>query len=232
MGLHRLFWVPKGFEPRDGAYVRYPAEEMYAILALESVRNRAVIVGEDLGTVPGYVRPSLARHKIQRMYVLQFEVTPDEKKALPEPAVDSLAALNTHDMPPFTAFWEGLDVQDRVDLGLLDKQGAIAELNSRSKLRDSLLRYLCPDGRKSTNPSIVEVLKAALKFLGENPNRLAMVNLEDLWFEKQPQNVPGTCEERPNWKRKSRYSLQQITEMKDVGEMLETLDSARRRKEV
>ncbi len=232
MNLHRLFWVPKGFEPRDGVYVRYPAEEMYAILALESVRNRALIVGEDLGTVPGYVRPSLARHKIQRMYVLQFEAAPDEKKALPEPAVDSLAALNTHDMPPFTAFWEGLDVQDRVDLGLLDKQGAIAELNSRSKLRDALLRYLCPDGRKASNPSIVEVLKATLKFLGESPNRLAMVNLEDLWFEKQPQNVPGTCEERPNWKRKSRYSLQQITEMKDVGEMLETLDSARRRKEV
>ena len=232
MGLHRLFWVPKGFEPRDGAYVRYPAEEMYAILALESVRNRALIVGEDLGTVPGYVRPSLARHKIQRMYVLQFEVAPDEKRALPEPSVDSLAALNTHDMPPFTAFWEGLDVQDRVDLGLLDKQGAIAELNSRSKLRDALLRYLCQDGRNATNPSIVEVLKAALKFLGESPNRLAMVNLEDLWFEKQPQNVPGTCDERPNWKRKSRYSLQQITEMKDVGEMLETLDSARRRKEV
>jgi 4-alpha-glucanotransferase len=232
MGLHRLFWVPKGFEPRDGAYVHYPAEEMYAILALESARNQALIVGEDLGTVPGYVRPALARHKVQRMYVLQFEVAPDEKKALPGPQEDSLAALNTHDMPPFAAFWEGLDVQDRVDLGLLDKEGAICELNNRSKLRNALVRFLCADGRSQSNPSIVDVLKASLNFLGESHNRMAMVNLEDLWFEKQPQNVPGTCEERPNWKRKARYSLRQITGMAEIGAMLETLDSARRKKEV
>lgn len=231
MALHRLFWVPKGFEPRDGAYVRYPAEEMYAILTLESVRNKAVIVGEDLGTVPGYVRPALARHKIQRMYVMQFEVAPDEKIALPGPLEDSLAALNTHDMPPFAAFWEGLDVQDRVDLGLLDKDGAITELNKRSKLRNALVRFLCPDGRKRRDPSIVEVMKAALEFLGRSRNRMAMVNLEDLWYEKQPQNVPGTCEERPNWKRKARYSLHQFTGMPEVGEMLEMLDNSRRRKE-
>ena len=232
MGLHRLFWVPKGFEPRDGVYVRYPAEEMYAILALESVRNRALIVGEDLGTVPGYVRPALARHKVQRMYVMQFEVSPDEKHALPAPHEDSLAALNTHDMPPFAAFWEGVDVQDRVDLGLLDKEGAIAELNSRSKLRDALVRFLCSNGRKRKNPPIVDVMRASLEFLGKGHNRMAMVNLEDLWFEKQPQNVPGTCEERPNWRRKARYSLRQITEMEDVGKMLKALDRSRRIKEV
>jgi 4-alpha-glucanotransferase len=232
MGLHRLFWVPRGYEPRDGAYVGYPADEMYAILALESVRNRALIVGEDLGTVPGCVRPALARHKIQRMYVLQFEVTPDEKKALPEPSEDSLAALNTHDMPPFASFWEGLDVQDRVELGLLDKEGAIAELNSRSKLRNALVRFLRPGERRGKDPSIVDVLKASLKYLGKSRNHMAIVNLEDLWFEKQPQNVPGTCEERPNWKRKARYDIRQITGIQEVGEMLETLDNARRRKGV
>ena len=232
MGLHRLFWVPKGCEPKDGAYVRYPAEEMYAILSLESVRNRALIVGEDLGTVPGYVRPALARHKVQRMYVMQFEVAPNEEKALPSPSEDSLASLNTHDMPPFAAFWEGLDVQDRVDLGLLDKEGAIGELNNRSKLRNALVRFLCPNGGRRKNPSVADVLKASLDFLGKSRNRMAMVSLEDLWLEKQPQNVPGTCEERPNWKRKSRYSLRQITEMREVGEMLETLDKARRGKEI
>ena len=230
MGLHRLFWVPRGFEPRDGAYVQYPAEEMYAILALESVRNRAMIVGEDLGTVPGYVRPAMARHKIQRMYVLQFEVSPNETKALPDPSEDSLAALNTHDMPPFASFWEGLDVEDRVDLRLLDQEGAVAELISRSKMRNALVRYLRLGRRQGADPSIVDVLKAALQYLGKSPNRLAVVSLEDLWFEKQPQNVPGTCEERPNWKRKSRYDLRQITEMRAVGEMLETLDLARRGK--
>ena len=232
MGLHRLFWVPKGFESRDGAYVHYPAEEMYAVLALESVRNRAVVVGEDLGTVPGYVRPALERHKVQRMYVLQFEAAPDEKKALSDPSEDSLATLNTHDMPPFAAFWEGLDVQDRVDLGLLDKEGAITELSNRSKLRSALVQFLCSDGSKRRSPSIVDVFKASLRYLGSSRSRMVIVNLEDLWFEKQPQNVPGTCEERPNWKRKSRYGLHQIKGMAEVAEMLETLDNTRRRKEL
>ncbi|HVA01062.1 MAG TPA: 4-alpha-glucanotransferase [Terriglobia bacterium] len=227
MSLHRLFWVPKGFEPRDGAYVHYHSNEMYAILALESARNQALIVGEDLGTVPGYVRPAMARHRVQRMYVLQFEAAPQKKKALPTPPVDSLATLNTHDMPPFAAFWDGLDIQDRVELGLLDEAGAINELNNRSRLRSALLRFLC-EGEGS---SLVDVLKASIKHLGSSRSRMVMVNLEDLWFEKQPQNVPGTCEERPNWKRKARYNLDEITRMEQVAEVLRMLDAARRGKE-
>ncbi|HEV2245871.1 MAG TPA: 4-alpha-glucanotransferase [Terriglobia bacterium] len=231
MGLHRLFWVPKGYEPGDGAYVRYPAEEMYAILTLESVRNEALIVGEDLGTVPGYVRPALARHKIQRTYVMQFEVTPKLDRPLPDPQVDSVAALNTHDMPPFAAFWEGLDVQDRVELGLLDGEGAAIEMLNRSKLRNALVSFLGVDGHTGANPSMVDVLKELLQFLGKSRNRTVMVNLEDLWCERQPQNVPGTCNERPNWRRKARYSLHQIMGMAEVRQMLEALDKARRLKE-
>jgi 4-alpha-glucanotransferase len=230
MCLHRLFWVPRGFEPREGVYVHYPAQEMYAILALESTRNKAVIVGEDLGTVPGYVRPALARRQVQRMYVLQFEVAPKKKKPLPVPPVDSLATLNTHDMPPFAAFWEGLDIQDRVELGLLDEAGALSELNNRSRLRSALVSFLCQgEGDRS---SIVEVLKASLEYLGSSRSRMVMVNLEDLWFERQPQNVPGTCDERPNWKRKARYNLDEIIKMEQVVEVLRTLDAARRGKEV
>lgn len=231
MGLHRLFWVPRGCEPRDGVYVRYPAEEMYAILTLESVRNQALIVGEDLGTVPGYVRPALARHKVQRTYVMQFEATPNVKRPLPDPYVDSVAALNTHDMPPFAAFWEGLDVQDRMDLGLLDGEGAATEMYNRSKLRNALVRFLGVDGHTGGNPPLVGVLKALLEFLGKGRNRTVMVNLEDLWCERQPQNVPGTCDERPNWRRKARYNLEQIMRMAEIREMLEALDKARRRKE-
>jgi 4-alpha-glucanotransferase len=227
MCLHRLFWVPKGFEPRDGAYVHYRANEMYAILALESARNQALIVGEDLGTVPGYVRPAMARHWVQRMYVLQFEASPKKKKTLPTPPVDSLATLNTHDMPPFAAFWDGLDIQDRVELGLLDEAGAIRELNNRSVLRSALLRFLCD----AEDSSVVDILKASIKHLGSSRSRMVIVNLEDLWLEKQPQNVPGTCEERPNWKRKARYNLDEITSMEQVAEALRMLDAARRGKE-
>jgi 4-alpha-glucanotransferase len=230
MSLHRLFWVPKGFEPREGVYVHYRANEMYAILALESARNQALIVGEDLGTVPGYVRPALARRHVQRMYVLQFEASSKRKKPLPVPPVDSLATLNTHDMPTFAAFWDGLDIQDRVELGLLDEAGAIRELNNRSRLRSALVSFLCQGGNQDS--SIVEVLKASLKYLGSSRSRMVMVNLEDLWLERQPQNVPGTCEERPNWKRKARYNLDEIARMEQVAEILRMLDAARRGMEV
>lgn len=231
MCLHRLFWVPKGFEPRDGAYVRYRANEMYAVLALESARNQTLIVGEDLGTVPGYVRPAMARHRVQRMYVLQFEATPKKKK-LPTPPVDSLATLNTHDMPPFAAFWHGLDIQDRVELGLLDEEGALRELKNRGLLRSALQRFLCEGETGGEDSSLIEVFKAAIKHLGSGRSRMVIVNLEDLWFEKLPQNVPGTCEERPNWKRKARYNLDQIMGMGQVAEVLRMLDAARRGREV
>ena len=72
MGLHRLFWVPKGCSPSEGAYVRYPAEELYAILSLESHRHSSALVGENLGTVPSAVNRAMGRHNIQRMYVLYF----------------------------------------------------------------------------------------------------------------------------------------------------------------
>jgi 4-alpha-glucanotransferase len=151
---------------------------------------------------------------------------------LPEPQEDSLAALNTHDMPPFAAFWECLDVQDRMELGLLDSEGSAIEMNNRSRLRKALVTFLRVNGRKGGDAPMVDVLRSLLQFLGKSRNRLAMVNLEDLWFERQPQNVPGTCEERPNWRRKTKYTLHQITGMAEVRETLEVLDRARRRKEV
>src|SRR3990172_6909058 len=80
MGLHRLFWIPKGLEARDGVCVRYPAEELYAIFCLESHRHRASIVGENLGTVPAYVNSAMARHNLHRMYVLQYELDPGPNK--------------------------------------------------------------------------------------------------------------------------------------------------------
>ncbi len=134
-------------------------------------------------------------------------------------------------MPPFAAFWEGLDVQDRVALGLLDKKGAEIELSNRRKLREALAKFLCPNADRRRLPPIADVLKASLKYLGKGRNRIVIVNLEDLWFEKQPQNVPGTCEERPNWRRKAKYTLRQIMGMPKVREMLEVLKNARRGKE-
>ncbi len=107
MGLHRLFWVPRGFKPTEGVYVRYPTEERFAILTLESHRMRTTIVGEDLGTVPAVVRRQMNRHDLRRMYVMQFMVKSDPRQAVEPPLAGMVAHLNTHDTPTFKAFWDG-----------------------------------------------------------------------------------------------------------------------------
>ena len=106
MGLHRLFWVPAGMPAREGVYVRYKAEELYAILSLESHRNRCAVVGEDLGTVPPEVRRSMRRHGLSGMFVVQYEWDPNSRRPLRAAPRRSVACLNTHDMPPFAAFWK------------------------------------------------------------------------------------------------------------------------------
>lgn len=107
MGLHRVFWVPEGLSPAEGVYVRYPAEELYAIVTLEAHRAGALVVGEDLGTVPSAVGAAMDRHGLHHTYVLQLEAGPDAMETPVLPPRNSVAMLNTHDMPPFAAFSGG-----------------------------------------------------------------------------------------------------------------------------
>ncbi|MFC1938945.1 4-alpha-glucanotransferase, partial [Chloroflexota bacterium] len=127
MSLHRLFFIPNGMEASQGVYVRYRADELYAILALEARRHGAIIVGEDLGTVPLYVRQAMKKKGLHRMYVMHYELASDQRRRLPPVSSDSVASLNTHDMPPFAGFWQGLDIEERRQLGLLDSVCARAE---------------------------------------------------------------------------------------------------------
>jgi 4-alpha-glucanotransferase len=103
MNLHRLFWIPAGFSAQDGVYVRYPAEEFYAILCLESMRHRVIIVGEDLGLVPPEARSMMQTHGLRRTHITQFDTSSDQVSHIPSAC---MAALNTHDLPPFAAFWK------------------------------------------------------------------------------------------------------------------------------
>jgi 4-alpha-glucanotransferase len=231
MGLHRLFWIPKGLEACDGVYVRYPAEELCAILSLESHRHRASIVGENLGTVPAYVNSSMARHQLHQMYVMQYELAPGPRQVLRAPPHDSVASLNTHDMPPFAAYWEGLDIVDRLRLGLLDPAGARIEQENRRSLRPALERFLERQGwLTGDSPGLAPLLQACLRFLSASPARVVLVNLEDLWLEREPQNVPGTREERLNWQRKARYAAEAFREMAMVVDPLREIADLRRRK--
>lgn len=228
MGLHRLFWIPPEMDASDGLYVRYAAEELWAILCLESRRHKAMIVGEDLGTVPNAVRNAMGRHGAQRMSVLQFEISPGEQPAVQPPKRSRVASVNTHDMPTWAAFWRGLDIEDRKDLGLLDDDEAEQEHRERERQRDALLRTFRSQGLlEGESDDALAVLRAALVHLGRSPARVVLATLEDLWGETRPQNTPGTWQERPNWRRKATLTFEEFSTDPRVVEALQALDAAR-----
>src|SRR4029453_10270312 len=230
MGLHRLFWIPRGFGPSEAVYVHYRADEFYAILSLESHRHHVQIVGENLGTVPPYVHQALTKHRIHGMHVSQFCVTADPQRALHEPAHDDVASLNTHDTPTFAGFWHGKDIEDRLALGLLFPAEAQIAQQDRASIRAALLTYLKSRGwLAGESPEPLAILCAWLSQLASGDAYLLLLNLEDLWLEPLPQNVPGTWEERPNWKRKARFSLDEIRKMDSVTGILKAIDEIRKR---
>jgi 4-alpha-glucanotransferase len=211
MGLHRLFWIPQGAEAKDGAFVSTPSEEIYAILSVESHRHSAWLVGEDLGTVPPEVEGAMKRHNVRGMYVVQYEVRPDADRPLREPPESTVASLNTHDMPPFAAFWAGLDLDDRKDLGLMTDETLGWEKHVRGEQRSAVVRFLRSEGFLATDAEDTgAVLLALWKWLAASPSSVLLLNLEDLWLETEPQNTPNTYEERPNWRRKLRQSFEQF----------------------
>ncbi len=205
MALHRLYWVPEGASGREGAYVRYPTEELYALVVLEASRAGAEIAGEDLGTVPEVVPRAMRRHAFARLYVAQAELDMDTEALAPPHR--SVASVNTHDMPPFAAWWEGCD------------------RTRRSRVLELLGPACPPDG--ADDPA--RVLGAILGVLGESRARHVLVTLEDLWLEQRPQNVPGTGSERGNWSARLERDLAAISEDPHVSMLLNGLERSRRR---
>ena len=131
MGLHRLFWIPAGMSASSGVYVRYPADELYAVLCLESHRSRSLIVGENLGTVPARVNAAMRRHGVRGTYVVQYELQPRSDRPLAPVHRQTVASVNTHDMPPLAAFWKGSELDDLHDLGLFDETAVLREHEKR-----------------------------------------------------------------------------------------------------
>jgi 4-alpha-glucanotransferase len=227
MGLHRLFWIPEGGEAKDGLYVRYAEEEFYAIITLEATRAQCVIVGEDLGTVPQYVPRMMNRHGLRRMYVVQYEVKPEGDEPMSEPAKESVASINTHDMPTFASFWSAKDADDRRDQGLLDRKGAEDEHEKRAAIRSSVARFLEARGLlQNADGDTKGLLEALLQFLSASPAEIVLVNLEDLWLEGEPQNVPGVPQR--SWKQKFRFTLEQMRADDAIARELRGVNEKRR----
>jgi 4-alpha-glucanotransferase len=202
MGLHRQFWIPAGFDKRDGIYVRYPAEELHAVFSLESHRRRTELVGENLGIVPEAVNRSLHRHQWREIYLLQFRLTGNAERPFDPVPESSVASFNTHDTPTFAGFRLGRDLDERVEAGFLDGPKARELARERASAVAVLDSHLGLPVSKISRESLERWLRLVL----ESDADLVVVNLEDLWLEEEPQNVPGRVD-RANWRRRLRHGL-------------------------
>jgi 4-alpha-glucanotransferase len=228
MGLHRLYWVPDGEAATEGAYVRYPREEQFAVLALESFRNDCIVVGEDLGTVPDEIREAMGRHQAAGMYVAEFEMPSWPGAELAVPPHRSVASVDTHDTPTFHGFVHGLDIAHRIESELLDVADAHHEFEGREQLVTNLRGFLQARGLVSPPGDDHQLLIAALRFLGLSDAGCVLVSLEDLWGEVNPQNIPGTPADRPNWVQRFPFSVDRLATEPRVTGALTALAQSRR----
>ncbi len=215
MALIRLFWIPQGMTGADGGYVRNPFDTLAAIVALESVRNRCVVIGEDLGAVPDGLRASLHDRGFLSYRVLVFERHwhGDGRFCLPEEyPQQALATLATHDMPGMTEYWSGADIGRRDGLGLYPTpQQRDEEAARRPAERDGMLRLLGEIGLSPADPGNAAQAIASLHgAVARTHAMMAAVQLDDLIGETEPVNIPGTYREYPNWRRKLSLSIEDI----------------------
>ena len=225
MRLFRLYWIPEGHDAVHGAYVRDRPEDLVRILALESVRNKAVIVGEDLGTVEPEVRKTLAEFGILSYRLLIFEQNELGFRLPAEYPKQALTSTTTHDLPTITGFWTGQDILARLKAGTIDEAAAERQKEDRIRDKQRLLEALyktnlLPAGYERAAARIPELTPeihyAVAGFLALTPCALWLVNQEDITREPYQQNLPGTTAEYPNWSRKMRWSLEDLVRLEEA----------------
>ncbi len=220
MRFFRLFWIPEGADAAHGAYVRERWEDFVRVLALESVRNRVMVVGEDLGTVEPEVRKNLARFGVLSYRLFYFEKNGGgEFKKPGEYPRQALVSSTTHDLPTLAGFWIGADIEARRAAGMIDdaerQRQAEARAIEKQKMLDALfeLGLMAPDlpRQAADYPELTgELHNAVVGFLSRTPSELLAINQEDLTKEIDQQNLPGATWQYPNWGRKMRFSVEEL----------------------
>jgi 4-alpha-glucanotransferase len=238
MALSRLFWIPKGKSAAEGTYVHYPFEELLSIIALESVRSKTLVIGEDLGTVTDLVREQLAKARVLSYRVFYFERRGDGTWKSPgEYPQQALAVAGTHDLPTLTGFWSGEDIQVRAGLGAFKDEGTRRQAwEERQRDKTRMLATLEQEGLLPTGmsdeatavPAMTPALCRAIHaYLGRTPSWLVLANLEDGLEEISQTNLPGTVENHPNWRRKYASRIDNLIDDERLRELGAILSSIR-----
>jgi 4-alpha-glucanotransferase len=235
LGLFRLFWVPEGLTPKDGAYVSYPAEDFLRIIALESIRNHTVVIAEDLGTIGENMREALQRFQMLSYRLFYFERNYPDPSFLPPdkyPAM-ALCAVTTHDLPTLTGYWGGRDIELRKQAGKYRDEAQWQEqIYARERDKGLILRALKSHGILSPEypsdpvmiPQIMpELCRAVYQYLARTRCKLLLVSLDDIIGTMDQQNMPGTIDAHPNWMQKTPLTLEEMMKDRrfvDLSEML------------
>jgi (1->4)-alpha-D-glucan 1-alpha-D-glucosylmutase len=224
MGLFRLYWTADG----TGAYVRYPEKELLGILALESMRKRCTVIGEDLGTVLPEIRTELKNRNILSWKILYFEMDGEHFKNPGDYEKLSVATLNTHDLPTFAGFLNGSDL--RIRAGITGSTGKSLRKSLRERnaavlgIKELLLRHGYPE------TSDVEALNRQIHLLlAGSSSAIFLVSMHDLLMETDQPNLPGTVHEYPNWSLRYTKSLEEIMGDEKIRDFLVDMISERMR---
>jgi 4-alpha-glucanotransferase len=203
LGLQRLFMIPLGMEATQGAYVRMPFLHLLRVIAEESRKYRCIVIGEDLGTVPGGFRETISRWGLWCYRVMLFEREADGRFKPPEAYPEgALATFDTHDLPTFRGWLQKHDMAVKRELGLDPGESDDARAGAHRNLRDILAE------RASGLPS--DDFAAAAAFLAATPSRLVVISLDDVLGVLDQVNIPGTTTEHPNWRRKLPLPLEDL----------------------
>jgi 4-alpha-glucanotransferase len=235
LGLNRLWVVPAGADATAGAYLRYPLSDLLGLVALEAHRHGAMVVGEDLGTVPDGFREQLHEAGVLGMRVLWFE---RDHGLFVEPArwpASSTATTTTHDLPPVAGWWRGHDIDLQQAAGLLpDGHDAAQDRMARGSEREALWAAFRHAGLAASSqlPGPDEtgaVVDAAIDFVAATPAPLAVVPLEDLLGQVEPPNLPGSVDGNPNWRRRMPATVERLFDDGAVAARLRRLAAVRGR---
>ncbi|MDP4530132.1 4-alpha-glucanotransferase [Alkalimonas delamerensis] len=224
MALLRLWCTPVGKSATEGAYVRFPADDLFAILALESQRNHCVVIGEDLGTVPAEISRLLEQYQVlsYRVFLLEQKDSSYQHSDATYPE-RSMATVTTHDMPTMVGYWQEHDLALRHRLDLYPSAEVAAQLHQLREQEKQILRQRF----ELVGDDYSALIQHSHRFVAATPAKLMAFQLEDLVLVDTPVNVPGTSTEYPNWQRRLPQPAEQLLKRADVQQLLAEIKAAR-----
>ncbi|MCJ7483742.1 MAG: 4-alpha-glucanotransferase, partial [Thermodesulfovibrionales bacterium] len=236
LGLFRIFWIPDAMTPKDGAYVQQASEDLLRIIALESIRNKTMVIAEDLGTMGDNVRETLKRYRMLSYRLFYFERNyPDPSFLSPDRYPElALCAVTTHDLPTLYGYWRGRDIEVRRRLGNYSDDIWHQHINDRERDKRLILSALrsqgvIPEDYPVDTEGVTEMSSALCRsiyqYLARTPCKLLLVSLDDIIGTLDQQNLPGTVDEHPNWIRKTPLALEEIMQDQRFVDLAEALQN-------